>query len=160
MENTSSDSSSNPNSDNPKFDLSILKKNPQLQQLLLMTLSAIKQQQNDATATIDNDKRKFEQLDTSPLSDDMAAMSDHGSPGSDSSSEKMLGRPGRKPLTEYEIKMSEMDPKSKRKAQNRAAQRAFRERRVNYVKELEDRIKALEENQGEATERSWTKTNN
>ncbi|ORZ25131.1 hypothetical protein BCR42DRAFT_2079 [Absidia repens] len=87
MESSSSNISSSPVHDDPKLDLSILKKNPQLQQLLLMTLSAIKQQQNDATATLDNDKRKFEQLDTRPLSADIAAMSDHGSPGSDSSSE-------------------------------------------------------------------------
>ncbi|KAG0165121.1 hypothetical protein DFQ28_009099 [Apophysomyces sp. BC1034] len=37
------------------------------------------------------------------------------------------------------------DPKTKRKAQNRAAQRAFRERKENYVRELEDRIKQLEQ---------------
>ena len=35
----------------------------------------------------------------------------------------------------------------KRKAQNRAAQRAFRERREKYVKELEDKIKLLENQQ-------------
>lgn len=40
--------------------------------------------------------------------------------------------------------MSNSDPKQKRKAQNRAAQRAFRERKERYVKELEERIKELE----------------
>ncbi|KAG0094280.1 DNA-binding transcription factor yap1 [Podila epicladia] len=44
---------------------------------------------------------------------------------------------GRKPLT--------TEPTNKRKAQNRAAQRAFRERKERYVKSLEDRIKELEE---------------
>ncbi|KAF9951445.1 DNA-binding transcription factor yap1 [Mortierella alpina] len=44
---------------------------------------------------------------------------------------------GRKPLT--------TEPTNKRKAQNRAAQRAFRERKEKYVKSLEDRIKELEE---------------
>ncbi|KAF9902298.1 DNA-binding transcription factor yap1 [Linnemannia zychae] len=44
---------------------------------------------------------------------------------------------GRKPLT--------TEPTTKRKAQNRAAQRAFRERKEKYVKSLEDRIKELEE---------------
>jgi AP-1-like factor len=40
-----------------------------------------------------------------------------------------------------------VDPKQKRKAQNRAAQRAFRERKEKYVKELEDRIAELEATQ-------------
>ncbi|KAF9902120.1 DNA-binding transcription factor yap1 [Linnemannia zychae] len=44
---------------------------------------------------------------------------------------------GRKPLT--------TEPTNKRKAQNRAAQRAFRDRKERYVKSLEDRIKELEE---------------
>ncbi|CAO3590264.1 unnamed protein product [Absidia cylindrospora] len=53
-----------------------------------------------------------------------------------------------------------MDPKSKRKAQNRVAQRAFRERRVNYVKELEDRIKMLEESQqGQPTDKKIVEEN-
>lgn len=37
------------------------------------------------------------------------------------------------------------DPKQKRKAQNRAAQRAFRDRKERYVGELEDKIAELEE---------------
>ncbi|KAG0327827.1 DNA-binding transcription factor yap1 [Dissophora globulifera] len=44
---------------------------------------------------------------------------------------------GRKPLT--------TEPTNKRKAQNRAAQRAFRDRKERYVKSLEERIKELEE---------------
>lgn len=36
------------------------------------------------------------------------------------------------------------NPKLKRKAQNRAAQRAFRERKENHVRILEDRVKELE----------------
>ncbi|KAF9940808.1 DNA-binding transcription factor yap1 [Modicella reniformis] len=44
---------------------------------------------------------------------------------------------GRKPLT--------TEPTNKRKAQNRAAQRAFRDRKEKYVKSLEDRIKELED---------------
>ncbi|OLL25603.1 AP-1-like transcription factor [Neolecta irregularis DAH-3] len=39
---------------------------------------------------------------------------------------------------------SKNDPDSKRKAQNRAAQRAFRERKENHVKELESRVAQLE----------------
>ncbi|KAK9446858.1 uncharacterized protein V1518DRAFT_422819 [Limtongia smithiae] len=45
-------------------------------------------------------------------------------------------KPGRKPSTET--------PPTKRKAQNRAAQRAFRERRAARVVELEDRLHELE----------------
>ena len=46
-------------------------------------------------------------------------------------------KPGRKPATDT--------PPSKRKAQNRAAQRAFRERRAARVGELEEHIKQIEE---------------
>lgn len=46
-------------------------------------------------------------------------------------------KPGRKPATDT--------PPSKRKAQNRAAQRAFRERRAARVNELEDQIKVIED---------------
>lgn len=45
-------------------------------------------------------------------------------------------KPGRKPCDDV--------PSSKRKAQNRAAQRAFRERRANRVTELEDKIMEME----------------
>ena len=46
-------------------------------------------------------------------------------------------KPGRKPATDT--------PPTKRKAQNRAAQRAFRERRAARVNELEDQIKEIED---------------
>ncbi|CAB4377682.1 PAP1-domain-containing protein [Rhizophagus irregularis] len=55
---------------------------------------------------------------------------------SEQSTEPQKKKPGRKPLTNT--------PSSKRKAQNRAAQRAFRERKERYVKELENKIKELE----------------
>ncbi|EEH42672.1 uncharacterized protein PADG_07492 [Paracoccidioides brasiliensis Pb18] len=48
-----------------------------------------------------------------------------------------LPKPGRKPATDT--------PPTKRKAQNRAAQRAFRERRAARVGELEEQIKQIEE---------------
>ncbi|KAJ5684286.1 uncharacterized protein N7477_000631 [Penicillium maclennaniae] len=37
------------------------------------------------------------------------------------------------------------EPQSKRKAQNRAAQRAFRERKERHVRDLEDKVNSLEE---------------
>ncbi|KAJ1912876.1 DNA-binding transcription factor yap1 [Tieghemiomyces parasiticus] len=46
-------------------------------------------------------------------------------------------KPGRKLIT--------TDATSKRTAQNRAAQRAFRERKQRYVEELEEKVKALEQ---------------
>ncbi|THV48131.1 hypothetical protein BGAL_0266g00060 [Botrytis galanthina] len=52
--------------------------------------------------------------------------------GDDKSSKK----PGRKPLTS--------EPTSKRKAQNRAAQRAFRERKEKHLKDLETKVEDLE----------------
>ncbi|KAJ5554749.1 bZIP transcription factor bZIP-1 [Penicillium sp. DV-2018c] len=44
-------------------------------------------------------------------------------------------KPGRKPLTS--------EPTTKRKAQNRAAQRAFRERKEKHLKDLEDSVERL-----------------
>ncbi|ORY61316.1 transcription factor PAP1-domain-containing protein [Pseudomassariella vexata] len=49
---------------------------------------------------------------------------------------KVPKKPGRKPLTN--------EPSSKRKAQNRAAQRAFRERKEQHLKDLETKVKELE----------------
>ncbi|KAI8099498.1 uncharacterized protein BX664DRAFT_321433 [Halteromyces radiatus] len=54
-------------------------------------------------------------------------------------------RPGRKPLEKTSTVDQPLDPKQKRKAQNRAAQRAFRERKEKHVSELQARIKELEE---------------
>ncbi|KAL1875820.1 DNA-binding transcription factor yap1 [Diaporthe australafricana] len=50
--------------------------------------------------------------------------------------EKVSKKPGRKPLT--------TEPTSKRKAQNRAAQRAFRERKEQHLKTLETKVEELE----------------
>ncbi|KAL4870209.1 hypothetical protein BDV12DRAFT_166398 [Aspergillus spectabilis] len=63
-----------------------------------------------------------------------------GTPGSITSKEWVIPprpKPGRKPATDT--------PPTKRKAQNRAAQRAFRERRAARVNELEDQIKCIED---------------
>ncbi|KAI8328250.1 hypothetical protein BC941DRAFT_445369 [Chlamydoabsidia padenii] len=55
-------------------------------------------------------------------------------------------RPGRKPLEKATASdLATADPKQKRKAQNRAAQRAFRERKEKHVAELQERIRELEE---------------
>lgn len=63
-----------------------------------------------------------------------------GTPGSITTREWVIPprpKPGRKPATDT--------PPTKRKAQNRAAQRAFRERRAARVNELEDQMKAMED---------------
>ncbi|KAI5370787.1 Putative basic-leucine zipper domain, transcription factor PAP1, Yap1 redox domain superfamily [Septoria linicola] len=49
--------------------------------------------------------------------------------------EKAAKKPGRKPLTN--------EPTTKRKAQNRAAQRAFRERKEKHLKDLEEKVTSL-----------------
>ncbi|PGH27722.1 hypothetical protein AJ80_00509 [Polytolypa hystricis UAMH7299] len=51
--------------------------------------------------------------------------------------EKVAKKPGRKPLTS--------EPTTKRKAQNRAAQRAFRERKEKHLKDLETKVEELEQ---------------
>ncbi|KIV92030.1 hypothetical protein PV10_06508 [Exophiala mesophila] len=50
--------------------------------------------------------------------------------------DKTAKKPGRKPLTS--------EPTTKRKAQNRAAQRAFRERKEKHLKDLETKVEDLE----------------
>ncbi|KAG2189211.1 hypothetical protein INT44_004353 [Umbelopsis vinacea] len=82
----------------------------------------------------DHDKRKFDQVD-----------SNGRSPAKDDDNERPR-KPGRKPMANTPTP-APSDPKQKRKAQNRAAQRAFRERKEKYVKELEDRIAELESSQ-------------
>ncbi|KAI9659603.1 MAG: DNA-binding transcription factor yap1 [Alyxoria varia] len=52
------------------------------------------------------------------------------------SEDKTSRKPGRKPLTS--------EPTTKRKAQNRAAQRAFRERKERHLNDLEDKVADLE----------------
>lgn len=53
------------------------------------------------------------------------------------SEDKVSKKPGRKPLT--------TEPTNKRKAQNRAAQRAFRERKERHLKDLETKVEELEQ---------------
>lgn len=59
---------------------------------------------------------------------------------------KKINKPGRKPLA--------TEPKNKRTAQNRAAQRAFRERKERKLKELEEKIENLEDEKKSANTES------
>jgi AP-1-like factor len=74
------------------------------------------------------------------LHDKRSHPDDEDSPGNESkrhgSGDKVPKKPGRKPLTS--------EPSSKRKAQNRAAQRAFRERKEQHLKDLETKVDELQ----------------
>ncbi|KAF2212241.1 hypothetical protein CERZMDRAFT_111987 [Cercospora zeae-maydis SCOH1-5] len=75
-----------------------------------------------------HDKRK------SP--DESAGTPEHDSKRQETNDgEKAQKKPGRKPLTS--------EPTTKRKAQNRAAQRAFRERKEQHLKNLEEKVTSL-----------------
>ncbi|RDA88048.1 hypothetical protein CP532_5294 [Ophiocordyceps camponoti-leonardi (nom. inval.)] len=89
----------------------------------------------DGPATVKSDSTEADSSEkrNHPDDDDEAA-------GNDSKrhegSEKAPKKPGRKPLTS--------EPTSKRKAQNRAAQRAFRERKEKHLQDLETKVHELE----------------
>lgn len=59
-------------------------------------------------------------------------------------SDSQAKKPGRKPLTS--------EPTSKRKAQNRAAQRAFRERKEKHLKDLEIKVDELQKSSDNTTQ--------
>lgn len=64
-DNINSEHTSKATHESNPFDLTLLKDNSQVQQFLLMALSAAQQQQQQPTASsLDNDKRKYDQLDT------------------------------------------------------------------------------------------------
>ncbi|KAI9304694.1 hypothetical protein BJ944DRAFT_266437 [Cunninghamella echinulata] len=71
-------------------------------------------------------------------------MDDSSQESEDEHSISSTKKPGRKPLADEEFSDDD-DPKVKRKAQNRAAQRAFRERKERYVKELEGKLKMVQD---------------
>ncbi|KAL2853462.1 transcription factor PAP1-domain-containing protein [Aspergillus pseudoustus] len=62
----------------------------------------------------------------------------------DKGDDKAAKKPGRKPLTS--------EPTSKRKAQNRAAQRAFRERKEKHLKDLETKVDELQKASDDANQ--------
>ncbi|KAG2200051.1 hypothetical protein INT47_007696 [Mucor saturninus] len=112
-------------------DVSFLKDNPEAQTMLLMALLSNANNKNGAAPIDTTDKRKY---------DSVSSASSSPSPPRDETEGPR--RVGRKPVTSDEEDSD--NPKSKRKAQNRAAQRAFRERKENHVRILEDRVKELE----------------
>ncbi|KAE9985133.1 hypothetical protein EG327_004801 [Venturia inaequalis] len=78
-----------------------------------------------------HDKRKMSEED-----DDDDDEHENGAKRQETGEGKTAKKPGRKPLTS--------EPTSKRKAQNRAAQRAFRERKEKHLKDLETKVGELE----------------
>ncbi|KAK4516219.1 Mannan polymerase II complex anp1 subunit [Mucor velutinosus] len=96
-------------------------------------------------------KRNLETLDN----DDVESAASHNDEdhGHDSDDPRSI-KPGRRPMAEEECDVDEgEDPKVKRKIQNRAAQRAFRERKDRYVKELEKKIKYVQDSHVYSTTR-------
>lgn len=79
-------------------------------------------------------KRQLDQLD------------EHEAKRQEAEKPRKGNKPGRKPL--------DTEPKNKRTAQNRAAQRAFRERKERKMQELEEKIDALEDAKRSATTES------
>ncbi|KAI7861864.1 hypothetical protein BDF14DRAFT_1863143 [Spinellus fusiger] len=77
---------------------------------------------------------------------------------STNSSSPIFKKAGRKPLEKAPFSHLPNDPKLKRKAQNRAAQRAFRERKERFVSELQEQIDLLEKEKAENKEQ-WMKEN-
>ncbi|AOW06584.1 transcription factor PAP1-domain-containing protein [Yarrowia lipolytica] len=85
--------------------------------------------------TLDNDSQKRKMSPGESTSDGGA--DDESPEGDDGEADpKKPRKPGRKPETTI--------PASKRKAQNRAAQRAFRERKEKHLRDLETKISQLE----------------
>ncbi|KAI8051931.1 uncharacterized protein B0P05DRAFT_562411 [Gilbertella persicaria] len=121
-------------------DVSFLKDNPEAQTMLLLALLS------SSNTTNNNDKTNNQQTNNNNLPTPFDTLvnispSPSSSPTSLSNSSKPK-RVGRKLVTSEEEDSD--NPKSKRKAQNRAAQRAFRERKENHVRVLEERVKDLE----------------
>ncbi|GAA5807921.1 hypothetical protein MFLAVUS_001301 [Mucor flavus] len=118
-------------------DVSFLKDDPKAQTMLLMALlSSVNAKSNgqNGSGQIDSDKRKY---------DSVSSPSSSPSPPRELADSESPRRVGRKPVTSDDDDSD--NPKSKRKAQNRAAQRAFRERKENHVRVLEERVKELED---------------
>ncbi|SAM05500.1 hypothetical protein [Absidia glauca] len=105
----------------------------QLQQVQQLLLSTNMQQSN-------NDIQEETVSSSSPVSTTTATAATQG----DANPTTAPKRPGRKPLEKATASDLALDPKQKRKAQNRAAQRAFRERKEKHVSELQERIRELE----------------
>ncbi|KAI8068500.1 hypothetical protein BC940DRAFT_332902 [Gongronella butleri] len=69
----------------------------------------------------------------------------HDSDDNHSVSTTCTKKPGRKPMTDESPMEDEEDFKTKRRLQNRQAQRHFRERKERYVKELEGKLKQVQD---------------
>lgn len=98
-------------------------------------LTAVPVSDYSSSYTLDNDSQKRKMSPGESNSDGGA--DDESPEGDDGETDpKKPRKPGRKPETTI--------PASKRKAQNRAAQRAFRERKEKHLRDLETKISALE----------------
>ncbi|KAI9476431.1 MAG: hypothetical protein EXX96DRAFT_299342 [Benjaminiella poitrasii] len=132
-----------------KPDISFLKDNPEAQAMLLLALLSNNNNNNNKNTVTQNNetpKSPSSTLDCSSdssLSTEAVVTTNQDDLGLKRKINDSPKKVGRKPVTSDDEDSD--DPKSKRKAQNRAAQRAFRERKENHIRLLEERVKELEE---------------
>ncbi|KAI7883379.1 uncharacterized protein EV154DRAFT_428214, partial [Mucor mucedo] len=101
---------------------------------------------NIVKAAKDNDGETYVTLQEEEYTLSNLSHEEDESQESDDVDSTISKKPGRKPMADEEpLSDSDQDPKVKRKAQNRAAQRAFRERKERYVKELESKLKQVQD---------------
>ncbi|GAN10333.1 hypothetical protein MAM1_0344d09871 [Mucor ambiguus] len=101
---------------------------------------------NIVKAARDNDGETYVTLQEEEYTIPDSSKQDEEDDSQESDDDALNKRPGRKPMADEEsLSDPDQDPKVKRKAQNRAAQRAFRERKERYVKELEIKIKQVQD---------------
>ncbi|ORX54074.1 hypothetical protein DM01DRAFT_1043203 [Hesseltinella vesiculosa] len=109
---------------------------------------------SDGSEASSPSKRRTDQFDTfgarkSPKHSSLSSPSSPESSGSDSDDGHSMSsngkKPGRKPMTDESPMEDEEDFKTKRRLQNRQAQRHFRERKERYVKELEAKLKHVQD---------------
>ncbi|KAL9559609.1 hypothetical protein PS6_000704 [Mucor atramentarius] len=107
----------------------------------------VKVDNNSSSSSNDNSSKKSDSASKKSASakDKEASSSpENSSVHDEETSSTAPKRAGRKPLDKSQISDAPLDPKQKRKAQNRAAQRAFRDRKEKHVAELQARIAELE----------------
>ncbi|KAI8140203.1 hypothetical protein BJV82DRAFT_671971 [Fennellomyces sp. T-0311] len=115
-------------------------------QELLNEAIASNYRSHEPVASIEGQKRTgSKRKSLGKVADDSSSTSSSGGEKRTHKAGSAPKRAGRKPLEKTTPSDAPLDPKQKRKEQNRAAQRAFRERKERHVAELQDRIRELED---------------
>ncbi|KAM0817019.1 putative BZIP domain-containing protein [Seiridium cardinale] len=128
------DYSFGPDSSGFDFDLGLDNAGSMIGDLPGTTAGSEKSGSSDKGSSPDNDSH-----DKRSHPDEDDDEKEEGSAKRRESEGKVAKKPGRKPLTN-----EPSSPVQKRKAQNRAAQRAFRERKEQHLKDLETKVEELE----------------